>query len=313
MARNKVQFQKGVSLSEFIEQYGSEEQCFDALYRWRWPEGFVCPSCGHDKHCRLTYRNLLQCNQCRRQTSITAGTIFEATKLPLTLWFQAIYLITQDKKGVSAMKLRRHLGISYNAAWRMKHKLMQVMNERDDDNKLSGFIEVDDAYLGGERTGGKRGRGADAKTPFLAAVETTSEGHPSRIRLSVVKGFRRNEIINWTERYLTPGTVVISDGLACFSAVTEAQCSHDRIVCGGGRASVEEPQFYWVNTVLGNLKSALRSSYHAVRPKYAQRYLSEFQYRFNRRFDLGAMIERLGCAAVRTPPLPERLLKIGLA
>lgn len=312
MARNKVQFQKGYSLSEFIQAYGTEEQCFEALFQWRWPKGFRCPFCAHDKYCKLTQRKLLQCSQCRRQTSITAGTIMQSTKLPLTLWFQAMYLVTQDKKGISAMKLHRHLGISYNAAWRMKHKLMQVMFERDDDKKLTGFIEVDDAYLGGERSGGKRGRGADAKTPFVAAVETTSEGHPTQIRLSVVKGFRTREILGWSRKYLAEGSTVISDGLACFNAVTQTGCEHDRIVCGGGRASVEEPEFYWVNTVLGNLKSALRSSYHAVRPKYAQRYLSEFQYRFNRRYDLGAMIPRLGFAAVSTPPMPERLLKLGL-
>lgn len=175
MARNQVQFQKGVSLNEFIRQYGTEEQCFDALYAWRWPEGFQCPHCNHDKYCQLTSRKLQQCNHCHQQTSLTAGTIFASTKLPLTLWFQAIYLITQDKKGVSAMQLHRQLGISYNAAWRMKHKLMQVMMERDQDKKLSGFIELGDAYLGGERTGCKPGRGAVCETPFVATVETTGE------------------------------------------------------------------------------------------------------------------------------------------
>ena len=90
MARNKVQFQKGVSLNDFIKQYGSEAQCFDALYAWRWPKGFQCPACGHDKCCQLTNRKLQQCNRCNRQTSLTAGTIFESTKLPLTLWFQAM-------------------------------------------------------------------------------------------------------------------------------------------------------------------------------------------------------------------------------
>ena len=149
MARNRVQFQKGVSLNEFISQYGTEDQCFDALYAWRWPQGFRCPHCGHDKQCQLAHRKLQQCYRCHHQTSLTAGTIFESTKLPLTLWFQGIYLITQDKKGISAMKLHRDLGISYNAAWRMKHKLMQVMMERDHHKKLSGFIELDDAYLGG--------------------------------------------------------------------------------------------------------------------------------------------------------------------
>lgn len=220
--------------------------------------------------------------------------------------------MTQDKKGVSAMKLHRHLGISYNAAWRMKHKLMQVMMERDNGKKLSGFIELDDAYLGGERTGCKPGRGADGKTPFVAAVETTDQGCPTQVKLSVVDGFRSESIRAWSEQNIVEGSTVISDGLHCFNAVTEAGCAHDKIVCGGGRTSVEEPEFYWVNTILGNLKSALRSTYHAVRPKYAQRYLSEFQYRFNRRFDLRAMIPRLAYVALRTPPMPERLLKLGL-
>ena len=312
MARNKVQFQKGISLTEFLNQYGTEEQCFDALFEWRWPEGFLCPHCGHGHHCQLTTRKLQQCSGCHRQTSITAGTIFEATKLPLTTWFLGIYLTTQDKKGVSAMELHRHLGISYNAAWRMKHKLMQVMMERDHGKKLSGFVELDDAYLGGERTGCKPGRGAAGKTPFVAAVETTDDGHPVRIKLSIVKGFRSTEISAWSRQHLREGCTVISDGLACFRAIATANCTHDRIVCGGGRASVEEPELYWVNTILGNLKSALRSTYHAVRPQYAQRYLSEFQYRFNRRFDLREIIPRLIFVALRTPPMPERLLKISL-
>ena len=155
MARNPVQFQKGISLNEFLSLYGTEQQCFDALYRWRWPNGFVCPNCGHDRGCQLTTHKLQQCYRCNRQTSITAGTIFEATKLPLTVWFQGIYFMTQDKKGASAMKLHRQLGISYNAAWRMRHKLMQVMMERDREHLLGGFIQLDDAYLGGERSGGK--------------------------------------------------------------------------------------------------------------------------------------------------------------
>lgn len=312
MARNKVQFQKGLSLNEFIKHYGTEEQCFNALYTWRWPNGFECPNCGHDHSCQLNTNKLQQCNRCHRQTSLTAGTIFESTKLPLTIWFQGLYLITQGKKGISAMQLHRQLGISYNAAWRMKQKLMQVMLERDFDQPLSGFVELDDAYLGGERTGSKRGRGAADKTPFVAAVQTTSEGNPVRIKLSIVKGFRTSEINVWSHQHLVAGSTVISDGLACFNAVTDAGCIHHKIVCGGGRASVEEPEFYWVNTILGNLKSALRSTYHAIRPKYAQRYLAEFQYRFNRRFDLCGLIPRLAYVALRTPPMPERLLKVGL-
>ena len=133
-------------------------------------------------------------------------TIFDSTKLALTVWFQAIYLITQVKKGVSAMKLHRHLGISFNADSRMKHKLMQVMMERDRQFPLTGWVELDDAYLRGERSAGKRGRGAPAKTPFVAAVETNEKGHPLRMKLTVVEGFRTSEIVAWAHRHLGTGT-----------------------------------------------------------------------------------------------------------
>ena len=203
--------------------------------------------------------------------------------------------------------------LSYNAAWRMRHKLMQVMMERDRAHPLGGFIQLDDAYLGGERSGGKRGRGAPGKTPFVAAVETNAEGHPLRVKLTVVEGFRLTEIAAWAQQHLSPGTQVLSDGLACFNGVTAAGCVHEPMVTGGGKAAVERPEFRWVNTILGNIKNALCGTYHAVRPKYAQRYLAEFEYRFNRRFDLPDIIPRLVYVALRTPPMPERLLKLRLA
>lgn len=309
MAKNKVQSQKGLSITAFLRDYGTEEQCFAALESWRWPDGFVCPKCGHDQACILTTRKLNQCYRCHAQTSITAGTLFAKTKLPLTTWFLGIYLVTQSKKGTSALELGRRLGISSNAAWRMKHKLMQAMLERDAQKPLSGFVELDDAYLGGERSGGKVGRGAAGKTPFVAAVQTTDGHQPCAIKLSIVAGFRSASIKRWAEDSLVPGPTVISDGLGCFQAVKEAGCAHDRIVCGGGKASVKEPEFYWVNTVLGNLKSALRSTYHAISSKHAHRYLAEFVYRFNRRYDLGSMIARLAYVSLRTPPMPERLLR----
>ena len=176
----------------------------------------------------------------------------------------------------------------------------------------AGLAQLDDAYLGGERTGGRRGRGAAGKTPFVAAVQTSGEGHPQRVKLSAVRGFRKAEIAKWAKQRLAPGSHAVSDGLACFDAVTQSGCTHEAIVSGGGRAAVEKPEFYWVNTVLGNLKSALRSSYHSFEPKYAQRYLAEFEYRFNRRYSMPDMIPRLAYVALRTPPLPERLLKHGL-
>lgn len=171
MPRNEVQFQKGMSLSDFLEQYGTEAQCEQALFAWRWPQGFRCPECGHTGHCMLG-RGLYQCPHCRRQTSITAGTLFAGTKLPLTKWLLAIYLLTQSKNGISALELSRQLGIFYNSAWLMKQKLMQAMLEREQGRELTGVFQMDDAYWGGRRRGYKIGRGTRGKTPLIAAVTT---------------------------------------------------------------------------------------------------------------------------------------------
>ncbi len=130
MPKNTVQFQKGSSLHEFIEKYGSEEQCQQALYQLRWPTGYICPGCGNTTGCELKSRKIYQCHKCHHQSSLTAGTIFHGTKLPLKKWFLAIYLLTQRKKSTSALQLSREIGVNYNTAWKLKHKLMQVMMER---------------------------------------------------------------------------------------------------------------------------------------------------------------------------------------
>ncbi|GAB1414116.1 MAG: hypothetical protein AMXMBFR31_21430 [Candidatus Desulfobacillus denitrificans] len=159
MPKNKVQFQRGMGLREFMDKYGTTEQCEQALFAWRWPRGFVCPECGHMACCVLKSRRLIQCNGCRRQTSVTAGTLFAGSKLPLSVWFLAMHLITQAKNGISSLELSRQLAISQNSAWLMKHKLMQAMLERDAGRQLKGLVQLDDAYWGGRRRGGKRGRG----------------------------------------------------------------------------------------------------------------------------------------------------------
>jgi hypothetical protein len=305
MAKNAVQFQPGMSLRAFLDRFGSEEQCREALMQQRWPEGFRCPRCGHAGHCQLKVRAVLQCNRCKHQVSPTSGTVFAETKLPLRIWFLAMYLLTQSKNGVSALSLRRQLGVSYNTAWLIKHKLMQVMVERDGGRPLSGNVQIDDAYWGGERHGGATGRGSPGKTPFVAAVQCTEQGHPVRMRMDVVAAFRKTELAAWAARYLVPGSAVVSDGLSCFPGVVAAGCTHEAIPVGDGAPT--NPRFLWVNTVLGNVKNALHGTYHALRPKYLQRYLAEFCYRFNRRFDLAALVPRLLYAAARTPPLPYKL------
>lgn len=313
MSKNKVQFQKGMSLSDFLTRFGTQAQCEQALVAWRWPTGFVCPECGHTGHCVLG-RGLFQCHRCRRQTSLTAGTLFAGTKLPLTKWLLAIYLLTQSKNGISALDLSRQLGVCYNSAWLMKHKLMQAMLEREQGRSLEGVIQLDDAYWGGRRRGYKRGRGTRGKTPFVAAVATDPDsGKPLTMRMDRVRGFRRREIGRWSRKHLVAGAHVRTDGLSCFAAVEQAGCTHEPLVTGGIKGRQRRKAFIWVDTMLGNVKNAMQGTYHAIRAKHLPRYLAEFTYRFNRRFDLAGMVDSLGAAAVLTPPMPYRFVKLAEA
>ena len=309
MPKNTIQFQKGLGLHEFLEKYGTDAQCRKVLYQLRWPTGYVCPECGNTTGCELKSRKIYQCHKCHHQTSLTAGTIFHGTRLPLKKWFLAIYLLTQRKKSTSALQLSREIGVNYDTAWKLKHKLMQVMMERQSEKKLAGRIEMDDAYIGGEKPG-KRGRGSRNKIPFVAAVETTQDGRPLKIHLRRVRGFRSAEVARYAKSSLVSGSTVFSDGLYCFRAVTDAECEHVAIVTGGGRKSTQRSTFKWVNTMLGNVKNSLLGTFHAIRKKHVPRYLAEFEYRFNRRFNLPSMIEQLLFVALRTPPMPYRFLRM---
>jgi transposase-like protein/ribosomal protein L37AE/L43A len=311
MARNKVQFQKGMSEAQFDELYGSEALCHAALVQWRWPDGFECPDCAGRGHCivRRGARALYQCNACRKQTSVKAATIFASSKLPLRIWFRAMYLVTQSKQGISSIELGRRLGVTQTTAWTLKHKLAQVMIERNAARRLKGKVQIDDAYIGGARPG-RRGRGAAGKTPFVAAVATTHDGKPDQIILRRVVGFRKVAIGKLAHTALAPDADVVSDGLGCFSAVTGAGCTHVPVNTGSGPKAAKRPEFKWVNTVLGNIKAAMLGTYRAVRAKHVPRYLAEFEYRFNRRYQLETMIARLAYVSVRTAPMPYRLLKL---
>ena len=160
---------------DWHKKFATEKACIRELERHRWPNGFICPNCGHDQAYRLKHRHLHECKACGRQTSVTAGTVFEHTKLPLTKWFAAIFLMSTDKGGISAMRLSKLLGVSWPTAHAMLRKLRQAMGNRDRAYWLDGIVEVDDAYIGGHRPG-KRGRGAEGKTTVLFAVEKRGKG-----------------------------------------------------------------------------------------------------------------------------------------
>lgn len=306
MAMNWVQFQRGLSLSEFMQHWGTEGQCEAAVLNARWPQGFVCPHCQSTRHARFERhgRPMWQCYRCRAQTSLTAGTIFDNSKVPLRLWFLAMYLMTQSKNNISALSLKRHLGTTYRTAWLIKHKLMAVMSEAESGRELAVRVEIDDAYLGGARAG-KAGRGSPNKVPFVAAVETTADGRPLYVRFDPLP-FTHQRLDTWANQALAADAHVLSDGLPSFSVLAHSVATHEAIRTGTGRQAAQHPKFKWVNTLISNFKTALSGTYHAFRfAKYAKRYFAEYGYRFNRRFDLRNLLPQLLQDCVRTTPFSE--------
>jgi transposase-like protein len=311
MATNEVQFQAGLSMSEFFERFGTDAQCEQALATARWPAGFACPICGSAQHCSFRRAGLLywQCSECRHQTSVLSGTLFESTKLPLRRWFQALYQITHAKNGISALELKRHLGVSYRTAWLVKHKIMEAMRQREQWRQLDGLVQVDDAYLGGERSGGRVRDAQTNKVPFVVAVSTTPDGHAKHLCLSR-QPLKSEELAGFAAWAISPHATVVSDGMSCFRHVMWIGATHQAIVTGGGRQAAQRQEFQAMNTVLGNLKTSLAGTYHAFAfAKYAHRYFGEIQYRFNRRFNLKSMLDRLLRAAATTSACPERFLR----
>ena len=237
-----MQYQHGLPLLDFFEEYGSAQRCEELVRGWRWPGGFVCPCCAGVEHsefrrcCRLYF----QCSGCRYQSSLVAGTIFESTKLSLPKWFVAMHLMTQAKNNVSALELKRHLGASSPTAWLMKHKIMEVMRRCEDSRELTGRVEIDDTYLGGEYQGGKPGRGSPNKVSFVAAVQTTETGAPVLACFSR-RPFTKESIQDFAAKSLAAPATLVSDGLGRFTAIRGTGILHEQHVTGGGPGCVEHP------------------------------------------------------------------------
>ena len=307
MAMNRVQFQKVLPLPKFIQRFGTEGPCAAALETARWPGGLHRPQCDGTQHSVLENgsRKTFQCSYCRHQTSLNAGTLFQGTRLPLTTWFLALYLIRQAKTVLSALALMRQLGVTYPTVRCIHHKLIQSMLEREALYTLHGAVHTDDAYLGGE----KARRGSENKVLFVAALSVDARGRPVYARLTAIKGFTSTAIEGRAHSALDKECLVLTNGLPCFNGIADAGRSH-AVIVADSRKPLDLPQFWWVNTILGNLKTGLSGAYHAFKcRKYPQRYLSIITYRFNRRFNLATLLMSLLRAAVNIGPRPERWLR----
>lgn len=267
-----------VSLIEWQQRFGTEHACAQALVNVRWPKGFQCPACGGVKAYLIASRHLYQCAQCRHQVSITAGTLFHATKIPLVKWFWAIYLTASDKGGISALRVSKHLDVSWVTARAMLRKIRKAMAHRDSIYRLSNLIELDDTVVGGKRSG-KRGRGARGKQPVLVAVETRDRG-AGFVAMQAVESVCKEAVGSFLTRHLRAGQTVKTDAFPALNVVAQ-QHKHRKKVTPPEEANVWLPL---VHIMIGNMKKFINGTFHGVSSKYLQEYLDEFCYRFNRRF-----------------------------
>ena len=227
MPQNPIQVQPGMSPDDVFARYGTEARCAAALEAARWPQGFVGPHCGAKTHSRrhVDGRAERQCARCRVQTALTCGTLFERSKLPLTTWFQALYLVTQNKNNLSALSLNRHLGVCWRTAWRLTHKRLEAMAERASGRLLTGVVGADDAV-----GGGKRGRGAEGKAVFIAAVDVDDDGHPRHVRFDVLPDLKGDTLRAWVRKALDPDTHRVTDALASLGCAGAHVAAHGAIV-----------------------------------------------------------------------------------
>ncbi len=214
-----------LSLLQFKKKFPNERACQKALKKMRWPKGFVCPKCEHTRAYDRPKRQLLECTGCGYQASITAGTIFHNTRTPLLKWFWAIYMASQDKGGVSAMRLSKQLELGYKTAWAMLHKIRKAMGQRDNQYTLSGSIEMDDGFFGG--TGkGKRGRGATNKTTVMVMVESKDD-KAGYIAMQTMPTVNHERVAKLSQRHIEPGQKIRTDGLRAFSILGASCYQHD--------------------------------------------------------------------------------------
>ncbi len=267
-----------ISLVEWQRRFGTEEACLEELTSVRWPDGFVCPECSCKKYSFITSRQTYQCCNCHHQTSVTSGTIFHSTNLPLVKWFWSIYLTASDKGGISALRLSKHIDVSWITAQRLLRKIRTVMAHRDSIYRLEDLIELDDALVGGKKAG-KRGRGAEGKKPILVAVERCGK-HAGFMAAEAVEGITKESVRNFLNHHLKPGQKVRTDALPALNSTAESH-EHQKKVTPPEEATKWLPL---VHIMIGNLKTFINGTFHGVSSNYLHEYIDEFCYRFNRRF-----------------------------
>ena len=283
---------------EFQKQFSIEEECLKFLIQSRWPDGFICPRCGNTSYYWIATRNLLQCKKCGYQVSVIAGTVMHRSKMPLTIWFQAAYLVTTHTPGISATQLQRQLGLrNYETAFAMLHKLRAGMT-RVGRTKLSGIVEADETYIGGRKVG-PTGRGALGKVIVAGAVDIRGK-YANRVRLRVIPDASSATLTSFVKMNIEEGSEVRTDDWPSYSRLASLGYKHSVVA--------DLPH---IHRVFSNLKTWLLGTHHGVSPQHTQAYLNEYTFRFNRRkTPMAAFQTALGLGSQRRGPTYRRLYGI---
>jgi ISXO2-like transposase domain/Transposase zinc-ribbon domain len=270
------------SLIEFQHGFPDERACAAYLADGRWPDGFRCPECGHDKGWELSTKAFTrECAGCGKQTSVTAGTVMHGSKLPLTVWFWAAYLMATHSNGIAALQLQKQLGLgSYKSAWLLCAKLRRAM-VAPDRSPLAGLVEIDETVIPHrsktDPPEGGHGRSADGKMLVAAAVEV-HDGGPGRLRLAPLADFSAASLHAFVNANVAAGAAAKTDGWSGYPGAPGV--THDPHVVGPMAAHIVLP---WAHRVFANLKTWALGVYHGLRRKHLRSYLDEFVFRFNRR------------------------------
>lgn len=293
---------------EFQRAFASEQSCRDYLHRLRWPDGVRCPRCNGNKVWAMR-GGLHWCAACDYKISVTAGTIFQSTRKPLQFWFQAMWQVTNQKHGVSAVGLQRALGVgSYHTAWTCLHKLRRAM-VRPGRDRLAGTVEVDESFYGGPEPG-KRGRGAGGKALIFIAAQR-DRNHVGRIRLRRIKDASADHLESAVRETIEPGSVIHTDGWRGYAGLKGMGFKHEVI---RSSPSVGENLLPSVNKVVSLLKRWLLGTHQGrIEPSHLDYYLDEFTFRFNRRTSQsrGMLFYRLVQQAAAIEPITGQDIKGG--
>jgi transposase-like protein len=278
------------------QQFRTSKECLHYLKEMKWPNGFMCPQCGHDKGIDLHCRELTECSHCHKQTSVMSGTLFHGSHLPLLKWFWALYFIGSDKGSISALRLSKLIEVNWKTARLMLTKVRTAMGHRDSLYRLSGTIELDDAFVGGKHKG-KRGRGAEGKTPVIIACENKDK-KAGFIAMKAVTNVNFKTVKECVSHHLLANQHVRTDAYPALNIIDKTQQHGPRVTPS---EKVDE-WLPWVHIAIGNLKTFLLGTFHGVTGKYLQEYLNEFCYRYNRRFVEKQIPNRLlNLAIIHTP------------